>query len=96
VDDRGNVWIGAAIGAVAGAVVGYLFFTARGSRARHAIVARAAEAADHLGQVQGLGATLREVSADGWAALARLTEPPRAAPPQRPAAPDLSSDPRLQ
>ena len=70
--DRMNVWMGAGVGALVGAAVGYLFFTERGALARRDLAARVGEATDHLTRVQGLATQLRDASTAGLATVSRL------------------------
>jgi len=99
VEERANIWIGAAIGALVGAAVGFLFFTGRGARVRRDLVTGVVEATDHLAHVEDLVARVRDASSAGLASVSRLFAEAATAPEESdarpPSRPDVAPEPRL-
>ena len=79
-NERSAVMLGALAGAVAGGLVGYLFFTERGRLLREDIEPRIADLLTEVGRARDAASRARDAATEGWESVKRMDQqwPPSA------------------
>ena len=71
-NERSAVMLGALAGAVAGGLVGYLFFTERGRQLREDIEPRIADLLTEVGRAREAATKARDAASEGWKSVKRM------------------------
>ena len=73
-NERNAVMLGALAGAVAGGLVGYLFFTDRGRQLRENIEPRLADLLTEVGRAREAATRARDAASEGWKSVKRMDQ----------------------